>query len=203
MEAFRLFASPWWVNLLLLVPVLAYLWWRRRGLELTRQQLALAALFAAAFGFVEGTVVIYLRAAVGLLPGYGGTLADVARLSAGLYRQTQSVHQLPPSLLAVEVGREAATLLILLAVTLLAARRARERCALFLWTFALWDLSYYASLWATVRWPASLRDTDILFLIPQPWIAQVWYPLLVSLVALLAVLLARLPGAGRESLHEY
>ncbi|HUK87505.1 MAG TPA: hypothetical protein VLT85_07550, partial [Terriglobales bacterium] len=117
--------------------------------------------------------------------------------------QTQSVRELPPSLLAVEVLREAATLLMLLAVALLAARRLRERCAVFLWSFALWDLSYYAGLWATVRWPASLRETDILFLIPQPWIAQVWYPLLVSLLALLAVLLARRPGAGRGSLREY
>jgi len=203
MEAFRLFASPWWVNLLLLVPLLAWFWWRRRGLEVSRQQLAFAALFGGAFGWVEAAVVIYLRAAVGLLPGYGGTLADVARLSAGLYRQTQSVRELPPSLLAVEVLREAATLLMLLAVALLAARRLRERCAVFLWSFALWDLSYYAGLWATVRWPASLRETDILFLIPQPWIAQVWYPLLVSLLALLAVLLARRPGAGRGSLREY
>lgn len=203
MDPFRLFASPWWVNLLLLLPLLACLWWRRRGLELTRQQLAVAALFGIAFGFVEAAVVIYLRAAVGLLPGYGGTLADVARLSAGLYRQAQSVRLLPPSLLRVEILREAATLLMLLSVALLAARRFRERCAVFLWVFALWDLSYYAGLWATVRWPASVRDTDILFLIPQPWIAQVWFPLVVSLLALLAVLLARQAGAGRGSLREY
>ncbi|HYX67587.1 MAG TPA: hypothetical protein VE825_00520 [Terriglobales bacterium] len=202
MEGFRLFASPWWVNLLLLIPLLAYLLWRRRGLELSAQQLLLASLFAAAFGFVEGAVVIYLRAAVGLLPGYEGTLADVARLSAGLYRQTQSVRQLPPSLLAVEVVREAATLLMLVSVAVLAAQRARERCALFLWCFAIWDLSYYGSLWATVRWPASLRDTDVLFLIPVPWLSQVWFPLVVSLLALLAVLLAR-RAAARGSLRDY
>ena len=136
MEAFRLFASPWWVNLLPLVPLLAYGWWRRRGLELSPEQLLLAALFATAFGFVEGAVVVYLRAAVGLLPGYQGTLADVARLSSGLYQQTQSVRQLPPSLLTVEVVREAATLLMLVSVSLLAARTFRERCALFLWCFA-------------------------------------------------------------------
>lgn len=202
MQAFRLFASPWWVNLLLLVPLMAYLLWRRRGLELSRAQLLLAALFATAFGFVEGAVVVYLRAAVGLLPGYEGTLDDVARLSAGLYQQTQSVRQLPPSLLRVEVAREAATLLMLLSVSLLAARTARERCALFLWCFAIWDLAYYGSLWATVRWPASLRDTDVLFLIPVPWLSQVWFPVLVSLLALLAVLLARRTGA-RGHLPQY
>ncbi len=202
MESFRLFASPWWVNLLLVVPLLACLWWRRRGLELSRQQLALAALFGIAFGFVEAAVVIYLRAAVGLLPGYQGTLADVARLSAGLYQQTQSVRQLPPSLMTVELVREAATLLMLLAVAQLGARHLRERCALFLWTFAVWDLSYYAGLRATVRWPASLRDADVLFLLPQPWVAQVWYPLVVSLLALLAVLLAR-RSSPHGSLRDY
>ena len=201
MQAFRLFASPWWVNLLVLVPALAYLVWRRRGLELSPAQLLPAALFAAAFGFVEGAVVIYLRAATGLLPGYQGTLAEVARLSSEMYRQTQAVGQLPPSLLAVEVGREAATLLMLVSVALLGARVARERCALFLWCFAIWDLAYYGSLWATVRWPASLRDTDVLFLIPVPWLSQVWFPLVVDLLALLAVLLARRKSRG--NLREY
>jgi hypothetical protein len=46
-------------------------------------------------------------------------------------------------------------------------------------------------LWATVRWPLSLRDPDVLFLIPRPWISPVWYPLLVSGLAILAVLFAR------------
>lgn len=201
MQALRLMASPWWVNLLVLVPLLAYLFWRRRGLELSLFQLLLAALFAIAFGFVEGAVVIYLRAAVGLLPGYQGTLADVARLSAGLYQQTQSVRQLPPSLLTVEMVREGATMLMLLTVALLGARRLRDRCALFLWCFALWDLAYYGSLWATVRWPASLRDTDVLFLLPVPWLSQVWFPVVVSLLTLLAVLLAR--RSPRGSLGEY
>jgi len=30
------FATPWWVNLLLLVPVVAFVNWRRRGLALRR-----------------------------------------------------------------------------------------------------------------------------------------------------------------------
>lgn len=200
MEPFRLLANPWWVNLLLLVPLLAYLYWRRRGLELSLFQLLLATLFAGAFGFVEGAVVVYLRAASGLLPGYQGTLADVARLSAVRYDPAQ--WQLPPSLLRVEVVREAATILMLLSVALLSARQARERCALFLWCFAVWDLSYYGSLWATVRWPSSLRDTDVLFLIPVPWLSQVWFPVIVSLLALLAVLLAR-RAAARGSLGDY
>jgi hypothetical protein len=57
----------------------------------------------------------------------------------------------------------------------------------------LWDISYYAGLWATIRWPTSLTQFDVLFLIPVPWVAQVWFPLLVSVLALIAVGLTRKP----------
>jgi hypothetical protein len=49
-------------------------------------------------------------------------------------------------------------------------------------------MTYYAGLWATVRWPYSLLSPDVLFLIPVPWVAQVWFPLLVSALAILAVI---------------
>lgn len=196
MQDFQLFATPWWVNLLILVPFLAFLWWRQRGLQLTSRHLLLTAVFAVGFGFIEGAVVVYLRAAVGLLPGYAGTLADVAQLSSEIYRSAAALDELPRSLLTVEVWREAATMIVLVAVTLLAARSFRERAAVFLWVFALWDISYYATLWATVRWPASLTTPDILFLIPVPWQSQVWYPILVSTLTALAVLAARRDDAS-------
>jgi hypothetical protein len=44
---------------------------------------------------------------------------------------------------------------------------------------------------ATVRWPLSLKDPDVLFLIPVPWFSPVWFPLLVSGLAVAAVLLTR------------
>ncbi len=187
----RLVAQPWWVNLLVLVPCLAYVMWRRGGLALTSKQLAISGVFAAAFGIVEASVVVYLRAAVGMLPGYQGTLADVARLSGQAYQQSLAITQFPRSLLTVEVFREAATIIMLASVALLATSKARARWAIFLWTFATWDIVYYAALWALVRWPASLRDYDVLFLIPVPWVSPVWFPLLVSGLAILAVLLAR------------
>jgi hypothetical protein len=193
MPGLKLFAEPWWVNLLLLVPLICGYAWQRRRLLVAGRQLALAASFGIAFGFVEAAVVVYLRAAVGLLPGFEGSLDDAARHAGEFYRQTEAV--LPQSLLAVEILREAATLLVLLAVSALAAGTGRERWAMFLWIFALWDLAYYAGLWAMARWPQSLLDTDILFLIPEPWIAQVWFPLLVSSLTAGAVLL----GARGES----
>ena len=187
----RFAAQPWWVNLLVLVPCIAYAMWRRSGLALTAKQLAISGVFAASFGFVEAAVVIYLRAAVGLLPGYQGTLSDVVRLSGEFYQQSQAITQFPRSLLTVELFREAATILMLASVAWLASSNARARWATFLWTFAIWDIVYYAALWALVRWPASWNDADVLFLIPVPWLSPVWFPLLVSVLAVLAVLLAR------------
>jgi hypothetical protein len=77
---------------------------------------------------------------------------------------------------------------MLLSVALLTSTNSRARAAVFLWTFAIWDIVYYAALWATVRWPLSLSDPDVLFLIPVPWLSPVWFPLLVSALALAAVL---------------
>ena len=186
-----LVAQPWWVNVLVLVPPLAWFSWRRGGVSLARRQLLVAGVFAASFGFLEAVVVVYLRAATGLLPGYQGTLSDVIRMSGQYYQQFQTITQFPKSLLTLEFLREAATILMLLTVSLLTSAKSTARAAVFLWTFAIWDIVYYAALWATVRWPHSLRDPDVLFLIPVPWLSPVWFPLLVSALALAAVLLSR------------
>jgi hypothetical protein len=189
MEKFQVWAQPWWVNLLILVPLTTYIAFRRTGRLLNWRQLIILAVFAAAFGFVEAAVVVYLRAAVGLLPGYTGTLSELRHASDG-YHQEKSLSQFPQSLLAIEVYREAATLIMLVSVALLAASRASARWAAFLWAFALWDIAYYLGLWATVRWPASLTDFDVLFLIPVPWVAQVWFPLLANTVTALVISLS-------------
>ncbi|HLN85533.1 MAG TPA: hypothetical protein VK200_03705 [Candidatus Limnocylindrales bacterium] len=189
-----IFAQPWWVNLFLLVPFAAFFLWRRNGLNLSRTTLLLVAFFGAAFGFVEAAVVVYLRAAVGLLPGYGGTLADVARLSSEIYQKSQIHGDLPGSLLTVEVCREIATMVMLISVALLSAKSWSERSAVFLWAFAIWDIGYYLGLWLTVGWPPSLLSPDVLFLIPVPWLAQVWFPILVSALTMLAIVLAKNPA---------
>ncbi len=191
MENFRLLAHPWWVNLLVFVPLFAYYWFRRRKPELTSRTLLSSAIFALSFGFVEGAAAIYLGAAAGLVPGIAGTLSDVARLSGELQQQTQQVPYLPPSLHTVEVFRETATMLMLLSVAIVAEHRRGERFAIFLWVFALWDISYYAALWATVRWPDSPTSSDVLFFIPVPWTSQVWFPILISAATTAIVLLTR------------
>jgi len=194
--AFPAFAEPWWVNSAICVPFACYFWWRKSGLIISRRQLVFGCLFALAFGFVESAVVVYLRAATGLLPGAAGTLADVQRVAPADYVQAKSLTQFPPSLLTVEVFREAATIVMLLSAAALAASRLREFCAFFLWEFAAWDIAYYAGLWLLVRWPASFKSLDVLFLIPEPWIAQVWFPILVSSLTLAAVAATRAKSKG-------
>jgi hypothetical protein len=181
MENIQLLATPWWVNLVFLVPIGSYVVWRRKGLQLSRRQLVYAAIFGIAFGMNEAVVVVYLRAAFGLL----GSTATAAQL----------LGQLSGFFIATEVSREAATIIILIAVSMLTVRSFRERWALFLWMFAFWDIFYYVGLWLIIRWPPSLLAPDVLFLIPTPWIAQVWFPVLVSLLAIGAVALAtQAPG---------
>jgi len=192
MANFRPFAHPWWVNLLVLVPLLAYLLFRRKQPRLTSHSLLACAVFALSFGFVEGAIAIYLGVALGLLPGHNGRLADLARFTPDLDgAQAQQFSHLSPSLLTVEIIREAATMLMLLSLAVLAVEKWRERFAIFLWTFALWDTAYYISLWVVVHWPDSPTSVDVLFFIPVPWIAQVWFPVVVSILTLVVVLLTR------------
>ncbi len=82
---------------------------------------------------------------------------------------------------AVEVGREAASLLLLAAAARLAGRRFLERLAAFMLLFGAWDLVYYAVRKLLLGWPESLATLDILFLIPVPWSGPVWAPCSVSL----------------------
>jgi hypothetical protein len=170
MSELFLLAKPWWVNLLDLVPAVPF-FLPQQKIRLPGKQLLIAALFAIAFGFVEAAVVVYLRAATGLWPGPPAT----------------ALAAFPESLLKIECYREAATMIMLCGVSWLTGRNIGQRAAAFLWMFAFWDLFYYVWLRLTIGWPASFLDTDILFLIPTPWIAQVWLPLLISILTGLAI----------------
>lgn len=181
-------ASPWWVNLLILIPLVPFLLFRKDKMHIGGKRLVVSALFAVAFGFVEAAVVVYLRASTGMLPGQRGH-APVA---------------FPETLLRIEVVREAATMVMLGTIAVLAGRNVKERAVAFLWTFAVWDIFYYLWLAVTIGWPNSLLNTDLLFLIPVPWFAQVWFPLLVSSLTIAGVWLCsrKAASARRPALQE-
>ena len=122
--------------------------------------------YAIAMAYVESAVVVYLRAA------YGVETGDVFPLRAPIQGDP---------FVAIEVGREAATLVMLAAVGGLAGRGALERLAWTAVAFGVWDIGYYGWLNVFSGWPPSLGTWDILFLIPVPWSGPIWAPMVVSL----------------------
>jgi hypothetical protein len=121
--------------------------------------------YGIAMAFLESAVVVYLQRALGMETGVLFPLQDPAGVG---------------ELAAIEVGREAATLVMLAAVGWLAGRSWLERLAWTAVAFGAWDILYYAWLWVFIGWPPSLATWDLLFLIPVPWAGPVWSPVAVS-----------------------
>lgn len=152
----------------------------------TRGLLAWLTAWSVAFGVLEGAVVVYLRRI--FYPG--------AAPNASLF----PLRDMGSSLVLTEVAREAATLLMLLGVAMLAERRPLRRFAAFAFCFGVWDIVYYVMLRAAIGWPAGLLEWDILFLIPAPWTSPVLAPVLVSLTLIgAAVLVLRRIGEATPS----
>jgi hypothetical protein len=125
-------------------------------------------LFAVAFGFVEASVVVYLRALY-YPEGFAFPLTLMATPHA-----------------AVEIVREFATLVMLVAVGWVAGKAPWERFAYFMIAFAIWDIFYYVWLKVILDWPPGLLEWDVLFLLPVPWVGPVIAPVLISLAMLLS-----------------
>lgn len=190
-----IFSSPIWVNSAILIPFLLFLYWRKHRLSITRHTLLLAAIFGISFAFIESSVVIYLRASSGLLPGYEETLVDIWNKAIDVsYNQQILASELPISLLTIEFFREIGTAVMIISVAFLASKKLREGVAIAFWIASLWDIFYYVWFYLLVRWPQSLTTQDIFFLIPEPWFGQVWFPILVSGLTMLAVFLNAKPS---------
>jgi len=134
--------------------------------------LLLLAIFGIAMAHLEGVVVVYLRKALGLIDSDSNK---------------ESVGKFPERYLKIEMTREAATIIMLLVIAFLTGESWLERGVYFLWTFAFWDLFYYVSLYILIKWPPSLKTIDVLFLIPRPWIAPVWFPVAVSSLTIIVL----------------
>src|SRR6266571_4441014 len=101
------------------------------------------ALYAIAMAAVESAVVVYLRA-----------------LHGGAEPLSVLLHEIPDRLVAIEVGREAATLVMIVAVAAVAGSNVWERFLYFALAFGLWDIFYYVWLWVFIGWPPSLFTWD-------------------------------------------
>ncbi len=137
---------------------------RARGGAFARAALAVVA-YAVAMAYLELACVVYLQRALALEPGLIFPLRDPGALGG---------------LGAIEIGREAATLVMLGAVGWLAGRSPLERLAWVAVAFGAWDIAYYGWLFVFEGWPTSLETWDLLFLLPVPWAGPVWAPVAVS-----------------------
>jgi hypothetical protein len=135
-------------------------------------KLILLALFGIAMAHLEGVVVVYLRKALGILDTESNKV---------------SVEKFPRRYLYIEMTREAATIIMLMVIAYLVGTTWLDRGICFLWTFAFWDLFYYLSLYILIKWPPTLKTIDVLFLIPVPWIAPVWFPIGVSSLTIISI----------------
>jgi len=131
-----------------------------------RSVAAVVIAFAIAMALLESAVVVYLQRALEVDPQALFPVREPA---------------LAGDLALIEVGREAATLVMLATVGWLAGRNGLERLAWTAVAFGTWDIMYYVWLWAFIGWPPSLGTWDLLFLIPVPWSGPVWAPVAVSL----------------------
>ena len=135
-------------------------------------KLFLLAVFGIAMAHLEGVVVVYLRKALDMLDSESNK---------------ESIEKFPERYLKIEMTREAATIIMLVIIAWLAGGSWIEKGVFFLWTFAFWDLFYYVSLYILIKWPPTFKTIDVLFLIPKPWIAPVWFPIGVSSITIIII----------------
>ncbi len=141
-----------------------------------RTRWLLVVVFAVAMAWVEAASVYYLRAMVGRLDPYQANPLPMS----GILEQ-------------VELVREAATLVMLLTIGMLAGPTKRTRLGYTAVAFGIWDIAYYLFLKVICGWPKSLFDWDVLFLLPLPW----WGPVLAPVcIALLMIVWGTLVSQG-------
>jgi len=133
-----------------------------------RKRWCIVCVYALAMAWVEAAVVLYLRTLINRIDPY-------------------QLHPFPMigGMAQIEVAREAATLVMLLTVGMLAGRTWRARVGYAAVAFGVWDIFYYVFLKAMCGWPHSVMDWDILFLIPLPWWGPVLAPVLIALLLIL------------------
>jgi hypothetical protein len=139
-------------------------------------------LFGVSFGYLEAAVVVYLRAIYDPIRERihpGRSAQDLFPLISP--KQLKAAGPENERRLAIEIGREAATIIMLVAFGMVAGKNFNQRMAAFAIAFGLWDITFYASLKLMIGWPESLLTWDILFLIPLPWVGPVITPVLVSI----------------------
>jgi hypothetical protein len=135
------------------------------------------AVFAIAMAWIEAATVYYLRVMIDRIDPYQANPLPI-RGTLG----------------EIELMREAATLVMLLTVGMLAGRTRYAKLGYAAVAFGLWDIFYYLFLRVMDQWPRSLLDWDILFLLPLPWWGPVLAPVLIAALMVVGGTLASQGG---------
>jgi hypothetical protein len=142
-----------------------------------RKTWLVVVLFAVAMAWVEAASVYYIRVVVDRIVPYQPNPLPVGGVLG-----------------AVELVREAATLVMLVTVGILAGRTWQDRLGYTSIAFGVWDILYYVFLKVMTGWPTSLFDWDVLFLLPLPWWGPVVAPVSIALLLVLWGTLATQSG---------
>lgn len=145
-------------------------------------RILIITIFAIAMALLESAVVIYLRQIM---------------YPEGFHFPLAPVHT---DIALTEILREAATMIMLVCIGLIAGRTASQRFAWFIFSFAIWDIFYYVFLWRLIGWPESLMTWDILFLIPATWTGPVISPLILAIIMILfAIIILVYAEKGKDT----
>ena len=145
-----------------------------------RTRWAVVMTFAIAMAWLEAASVFYIRTLVGRIEPYQ---ANPLPINGPLGE--------------VEVWREAATLVMIATLGLLAGRTWRHRAGYAAMVFGTWDIFYYVFLHVISGWPRTLVDWDVLFLLPLPWWGPVIAPVSIAVVLIIWGTLATQAGERR------
>ncbi len=141
------------------------------------------SVFSIAMAYLEAAVVVYLRRVYGI---------------------SDLILQVPPfdaQIAAIELGRELATLVMLLSIGWIAGETFQSRVGFVFITFGLWDIFYYLWLRVFIGWPQSILEPDLLFLIPLPWWGPVLAPVLIALLMVIGGIFAVIKVEKNGPLH--
>lgn len=156
---------------------------RKDNSRLQAKNLWWVGLFAIAMAYLESAVVVYLRRIYGI--------SDLIL----------SVPSFDPQIGAIELGRELATLIMLLSVGWAVGKRFQSRLGFTVFAFGLWDIFYYIWLRVFIGWPKTLLDPDLLFLLPLPWWGPVLAPVLIAALMSIGGALAVIKDENGLLLH--
>ena len=142
-------------------------------------EIILSVIFAIAMGYLEAAVVVYLRE---LYYPEGFHIKEKVGFPFIKFGVVEELKPFPQENNSYRVGREAATIVMLITLSIIAGNSIKSYIAYFLLLFGIWDIFYYVFLKIILDWPESLSTTDVFFLIPTPWIGPVWLPVLLSVI---------------------